>query len=139
MRDLLVRHRDNPTCFECHRKIDPIGFGLENFNAVGKWRAADHYEKRGVGKKTWPIDPAGAFHNGPGFKDYFELRDLIAAQPERFARGFTEHLIEYALGRPFGFLDEPLADEIVMRANEKNFAITEFIHALAASREFGMK
>ena len=67
------------------------------------------------------------------------LRDLIAAQPERFARGFTEHLIEYALGRPFGFLDEPLADEIVMRANEKNFAITEFIHALAASREFGMK
>ena len=138
-RERIIAHQEEPQCAQCHRKIDPIGFGLENFNAAGKWRTDETYEKRGVGKKTWQIDPSGAFHNGPAFKDYFELRDLIAARPERFARGFTEHLIEYALGRPFGFLDEPLADEIVMRANEKNFAITEFIHALAASREFGMK
>jgi len=138
-RERLVAHQEEPQCAQCHRKIDPIGFGLENFNAAGKWRTEETYEKRGVGKKTWPIDPAGTFHNGPAFKDYFELRDLIASKPEKFARSFTEALIEYALGRPYGFSDEPLAEEIVKQAKEKNYTLREFIIALTTSREFARK
>jgi hypothetical protein len=138
-RERLMAHQEEPQCLQCHRKIDAIGFGLENFNAAGKWRTEETYEKRGVGKKTWPIDPAGQFHNGPAFKDYFELRDLIAAKPESFARGFTEALIEYALGRPYGFTDSALADDIVAKAKLRNFTMIDFIAALAISREFGRK
>ncbi len=135
-RERLLAHQEEPQCLQCHRKIDPIGFGLENFNAAGKWREVDHDAKT---KKDWPIAPGGSFHNGPAFKDYFELRNLIAAKSENFAKGFTEALIEYALGRPYGFTDEELATSIVQRAQKKNFAMREFIIALVTSREFGTK
>jgi hypothetical protein len=135
-RERLLAHQEEPQCLQCHRKIDPIGFGLENFNAAGKWREVDHDAKT---KKDWPIAPGGSFHNGPAFKDYFELRNLIAAKSENFAKGFTEALIEYALGRPYGFTDEELATGIVQRAQKKNFAMREFIIALVTSREFRAK
>ena len=135
-RERLLAHQEEPQCLQCHRKIDPIGFGLENFNAAGKWREVDYDPKT---KKEWPIDPAGAFHNGPAFNDYFELRNLVAARCDDFARGFTESLVEYGLGRPFGFTDEGLAAGIVARAKEKDFAIGEFIQALVLSEAFGRK
>jgi hypothetical protein len=138
-RDRIAAHQEEPQCAQCHRKIDPIGFGLENFNAVGKWRTKETYVKPGVGQKTWPIDPAGALYNGPAFKDYFELRNLIAAKPQQFAHGFTEALIEYALGRPFGFLDQDLANDIVKHAEGRDFAVSEFVQALASSKAFQSK
>lgn len=137
-RQRILAHQEEPQCASCHRKIDPIGFGLENFDAAGKWRTEDHFEK-GTIKKSWPIDPAAAFHHGPAFKDYFEMRDLIVAKSDQFARGFTEALIEYALGRPFGFTDEDLAVRVVQQARQKDFALREFIHALVASDAFHMK
>ena len=144
-RERLLAHQEEAQCASCHRKIDPIGFGLENFNAAGKWRTEDSYQVRdgrgrGVGKrKTWAIDASGAFHKGPGFNDYHELRDLIAEREEDFARGFTEHLIEYALGRPFGFTDEDLTTEIVSSARSKEFAVSEFVHSLVQSKAFRTK
>jgi hypothetical protein len=138
-RERLLAHQEQPQCASCHRKIDPIGFGLENFNASGKWRTSDRYEKRGVGKKEWPIDSSGAFHNGPSFADFFALRDIIAARESDFARGFTENLIEYALGRPYGFSDEELAKEIVAAAQSDGFVIRRFLHALIASKAFQHK
>jgi hypothetical protein len=139
VRERMRAHQEQPQCANCHRKIDPIGFGLENFDAAGKWRTEDTYERKGAGKKTWPVDPAAAFHNGPAFKDYFELRDLVASKSDEFARGFTEMLIEYALGRPFGFTDEDLAADIVRQARQKDFATREFIRALVASDAFRTK
>jgi hypothetical protein len=133
----IAQHQEDPQCTQCHRKIDPIGFGLENFDAVGKWRTED--ARPGVPKDNNSIKPAGAFHKGPAFKDYYEMRDIIASQPERFARGFTEALIEYALGRPFGFSDEDFANEIVKRAAQQNFAIPEFILALVEAKSFHSK
>ncbi|MEI6713272.1 MAG: DUF1592 domain-containing protein [Verrucomicrobiota bacterium] len=138
-RERLMAHQEQPQCASCHRKIDPIGFGLENFDATGKWRTEDGYEKKGVGNKKWNIEPAGAFHNGPAFKNYFELRDLIAAKPERIARGFTEALIEYGLGRAFGFSDEALAARILEQTQKQNFELRSFLHALVGSPDFQMK
>jgi hypothetical protein len=138
-RERILAHQEEPQCASCHRKIDPIGFGLENFNAAGKWRTEDRFEKAGVGEKSWRIDPAGAFYDGPAFQDYFELRERIAARVDDFARGFTEALIEYSLGRPYGFVDEALAARVVARAKESNFAMQEFIHSLVGSRAFRRK
>ncbi len=144
-RERLRVHQEEAQCASCHRKIDPIGLGLENFNAAGKWRTTDSYQARdargrGVGKKkTWDVDPSGALHNGPSFADYFELRDIVVSRQDDFARGFTEHLIEYALGRPFGFTDEDFAEEVVQAAKIKDYAVSEFVHAVVQSKAFQSK
>jgi hypothetical protein len=138
-RERLMAHQGEPQCASCHRRFDAIGYGLENFDAAGLWRTKDSYEKKGVGKKEWDIDASGQLHRGPAFKDYFELRENIAAKTDQFTRGLTEALIEYALGRPFGFANEALAVGIVQKARNKEFAARELIHALVVSPEFRSK
>ena len=138
-RERLRLHQEEPQCASCHRRIDPIGFGLENFDAVGRWRTEDSYVKDGVGTKTWKIEPAGALHGGPEFKDFYELREIIASRPDAFATGFTEALLEYALGRPVGFSDDELVKAIVKRAGDQDYSVREFIHAVVQSRAFRTK
>jgi hypothetical protein len=133
-RERLRAHQEEAQCASCHRKIDPIGFGLENFTAAGKWRTQD-----GHGRRAYDIDPSGKFHNGPEFANYFELRDRIAEKENDFARGFTEALIGYGLGRPFGFTDEDLAIEMMTSAKNKKNSVSEFIHALVQSKAFATK
>lgn len=142
-RERLQSHQEDPQCANCHRKIDPIGFGLENFDAVGQWRTKDSYQAIGADGKPerdkvreWVIDPASAFHKGPAFNDYFQMRELIAAREESFARGFTAALIEYALGRPCGFSDDLLIENLVSQVRAKGFGVRDFIRALVDSREF---
>jgi hypothetical protein len=137
-RERIIAHQEEAQCASCHRKIDPIGFGLENFNAAGKWRTTDQYGN-GKDQKVWDIDASGQLHKGPAFKDYFELRDVIASRETDFARGLTEHLISYALGRPYGFTDDPLADEVLAAAKRKQLAVPEFIHAVVQSEAFRSK
>ena len=146
-RERLAAHMEEPQCASCHRKIDPIGFGMENFNAAGKWRTIEQFIPKGkkskgapkVKRKSWDIDPSGKFYKGPEFGSFLEMRDIVAKQEDKFARGFTEHLIEYALGRPFGFTDEDLASGIVSSAKSKNYTISEFFQALVATKEFQSK
>jgi hypothetical protein len=138
-RERLKLHQEEPQCASCHRRIDPIGFGLENFDAVGRWRTEDSYVKEGVGTKKWPIEPAGALHGGPGFQDFYELREIVASKPEAFATGFTEALLEYALGRPCSFSDDALVKAIVKRAADKDYSVREFIDAVVQSRAFRTK
>jgi hypothetical protein len=145
-RERLLAHQEDAQCASCHRKIDPIGFGLENFDAVGQWRTEDTYQvKDENGKpvkgasKTWTIDTSAAFHAGPSFNNYFELRDILSSRADNFATGFSAALIEYALGRPFGFGDEPLAAIMVEAATKKKMSTREFIHALIASETFRTK
>ena len=145
-KERLRAHQEDPQCANCHRKIDPIGFGLENFDAAGQWRTTDSIMALdALGKpdkktlKTWTIESAAALHKGPAFKDYFGLRDIIAAKPDAFARSYSEALIEYALGRPIGFRDQPLIDTMVREGAGKDYAVRQFIHTLVASREFHTK
>jgi len=138
-RERLLVHQEEAQCASCHRKIDPIGFGLENFDAIGHWRETEVYLKQPGGRKPWPIEPGGVLHRGPSFASYLELRELIAAKGEEFAQGFTEALIEYALGRPYGFADSALASDIIKRSSAQKFPLREFVHILVASREFHTK
>jgi len=142
----LQLHQEEAQCASCHRRIDPIGMGLENFDAVGAWRIEDTYiVKDDEGKpvegkeKTWTINPSGKLHKGPAFNDYFELRDILASKEEDFARGLTEGLVEYALGRPVGFSDEELITAVVSRSKSENYAFREFIHSIVSSKEFQTK
>jgi hypothetical protein len=142
----LLAHQEDPQCASCHRKIDPIGFGLENFDAAGQWRTEDSYTALDANgkadpksKKTWTIETSAALFKGPTFKDYFALRDIIASKSNAFARSFSEALIEFALGRPIGFRDEPLVDEMLKQASKKDLAMREFILALVTSQAFKTK
>jgi len=149
-RDLQKLHQEEPQCAQCHRTIDPLGFGLENFDAVGQWREAEVFEKiigdlsTGKTRKlpqpiSIPIDPSGTLPDGTPFQDWFEFRDRMAEQEADFARGFTEGLIEYALGRPFGFIDYNMADDIMARAEAKDYAMDQFILGVVLSERFKLK
>jgi mono/diheme cytochrome c family protein len=136
----LRMHQEEPQCASCHRRIDPIGLGLENFDAIGRWRMTDSYKAEGSKDvKTWTIEPAGALFGGPTFADFYELRSIIAERPDAFARGFSRALVEYSLGRPCGFSDEQLLDAMVAQGKTKNFLVRELIQALVASDAFHTK
>jgi hypothetical protein len=145
-KERVVAHQESPQCASCHRKIDPIGFALENFDAVGLWRTDDSYQAMDDqgkpipnAKKSWAIDPSGAFHRGPAFRSFPEMRDVVATRSDAFARGLASALVEYGLGRPCGFSDELLVDSVVARAKTRDFALREFLHGLIQSDPFHHK
>jgi hypothetical protein len=147
---------EDAQCAQCHRHIDPIGFGLENFNAAGLWREQEVLEvakpgkatrKKGSGKDKPPvkaesaraIDSRGQLPDGEAFRDYFELRELLAQRTDRLARGLLEGLIEYGLGRPFGMADEALAEEILQAIQPSDFNPRAMIRQLVQSSAFQQK
>lgn len=142
-REIINAHMEEAQCAQCHRKIDPIGFGLENFDAAGLWRESmtltQVVKKKVRKKKEIQIDTSGTLPDGAVFANYFEMRDQIAKQDDAFERGFAEALIEYGLGRPYGFSDESLRERILKRADAKNGEMREFIIALIQSKPFRTK
>jgi hypothetical protein len=142
-RDLLVAHMEEPQCAQCHRRIDPIGFGLEQFNAVGLWRDTEYTEiaNNNQVKKSQehPIDATGSLPDGTAFNGFHQLREAIATQQDAFTRGMIEPLIAYALGRPFGFSDETLASEMLSQSQSANSTLRSLIHLLVASDTFRSK
>jgi len=142
-RDLLQAHMEEAQCAQCHRRIDPIGYGLEHFDAVGLWRETEYTEiaanNRVKQSKEHPIDDTGTLPDGTKFDGFFELRDAIATRHEAFARGFVEHLIAYALGRPYGFTDQDLADAILSQGSKQKATPRAYIHALVQSDAFRRK
>jgi hypothetical protein len=89
-REQLEAHRADPTCASCHRRMDPLGFGLENFDAIGKWRTVD-------GK--FPVDASGTLPDGRAFSGPAELTAILASEREAFAKALTSKMLTYALGR----------------------------------------
>jgi len=144
-RELMVAHQEQPQCAQCHRKIDPIGYGLEHFDAVGRWRVQEYVErythhKDGITKKEYfPIDARGQLPDGMQFDGFEGLRDAVAKHDAEFARGFIEHLIEYALGRPVSFADEELIATILHNTKAKGYTPRDIIHGIVKSKEFQSK
>jgi hypothetical protein len=134
---------EEPQCAQCHRRIDPIGYGLEHFTAAGLWRGTELTEMASgytVQKsKEHPIDDNGTLPDGTGFHGFFELRDAIAAREQAFLRGLTEHLIAYGLARPISFTDDELCAGILRHARKQNSTFAALVIALVTSREFRSK
>lgn len=141
-RELGEAHQEQPQCAQCHQKIDPVGFGLENFDASGSWRDVETIvigRRKANKTKEFEIDPSGQLPDGIKFDDYFGLREAVSNHEDDFAQGFTEALIEYSLGRPYGFTDQDLSDEIMKAAKESDYEMSRFVHALVQSEPFRTK
>ena len=128
IRDQLLKHRNVATCAECHRKIDPLGFALENYDAIGGWR--DEYD----GKVS--IDSSGKLPDGDSFETPAEFQDALLRRKDQFARCITEKLLAYALGRELEVSDRPVIDEIVQEISSPEKGLRDLIQEIVASRSF---
>ena len=131
MRDILTKHRDNPSCYECHRKIDPLGFALERFNPIGEWR--ETYEKK------VPIDTSGELPGGQHFADVAGLKQALVERKSQFARMLTERLLTYACGRRVEPLDRPAIDAILEATKPNAYPFRDLIEHVVLSPTFRSK
>lgn len=130
LRTRLEQHRANPSCAICHDQMDPIGFGLENFDAGGSWR-----EKDG----DFKVDASGSFPGGAEFRGPEELRKALAARPELFVRNLTEKLLTYALGRGLEPADRAVVDSITTRLAADGYRMTALVDGIVNSKPFQMR
>lgn len=144
IRALQSAHQKEAQCAQCHRDIDPIGYGMHNFSADGRWRDQETTKEKDeknnvVSKQSHPIDASGTMPDGTAFENFFEMRNQIAKHDAQFSRGFAEALIEYGLGRPYGFTDDDLANDMLVQAKAEDYRMDVFIHALIQSETFRTK
>jgi hypothetical protein len=127
MREQLEEHRKNPTCAACHRRMDPLGFGLENFDAVGAWRTAD-------GK--FPIDATGLLPDGRRFNGPDELRAILTEERAAFSRAITSKLLTYALGRGLERFDTKTVKTIAARLPQTDYKFSGLVLEIVNSLPF---
>jgi hypothetical protein len=116
------------TCAQCHSKIDPLGFALENFDAIGAWRT--DYTKQAA------IDPSGKLPSGEKFTTFSEFRKLMTARHEQFTRCLSEKLLTYAIGRELGISDRPGIDSIVRELQQDDKGLHDLITLVVLSDTF---
>jgi mono/diheme cytochrome c family protein len=131
MRERMAQHRANPTCSTCHSLIDPAGFALENFDAIGRWRVVD--------ESFNPIDASGALPDGTKFNGVQDLRAALIRRPERFVTTVTEKLLTYALGRGLEYYDMPAVRRIVREAAKDGYRFQTIVRGVAESYPFTMR
>ena len=140
VRERLEQHREVAACANCHRRIDPYGLALENFNAIGKWRTKQDGEKRpSHWRERRELNIEGTLPNGVQYANFSEFKQTLTAQSDRFLKGFAEKLFIYALGRPIEGTDQPAIEEIVAHARANDHTIRSIIKAIAASQAFQSK
>lgn len=128
LRQRTELHRTNPTCANCHKVLDPIGFGLENFDAIGRWRDRDD--------SSAPIDAAGELPGGKRFTSPQELKNIIAARQDELARNLAEKLLAYALCRQVQGYDEIVIDRVVETIARDGHRMQSLITEIVTSYPF---
>ena len=130
LRQQMEKHRANAVCASCHSKMDPLGFGLENYDAVGKWRTLD-------GK--FPVDSSGTLPNGKSFATPSEMRAALASLLPQFARALVEKLMIYALGRGIAPYDRRAIDHIAGSLAAEGYPFQTAIYEIVRSAPFQMR
>jgi hypothetical protein len=131
LRQKLALHQERADCAACHAKIDPYGFALENYDAVGRWR--ETYEKGQA------IDSGGKLFNKRPFTSVEEFKDGLLGEKDRFARAFAAHLLAYALGREVTPSDQPALDGIVRATAADGYRLRTLMRQIALSAPFQTK
>lgn len=130
VRERLAQHRANAACAACHNLTDPVGFALENFDAVGRWRELE---------EGLPVDAAGGLPDGTKFTGVAGLEDALVGRPEIFVGTLTEKLLTFALGRGVEYYDAPAIREVLRRARAADYRFSEIILGIVHSTPFRMR
>ncbi len=128
LRQRTELHQKDPTCANCHKVLDPIGFGLENFDAIGRWREKD--------VAGGPIDAAGTLPSGESFATPAELKKLLAGREADLARNLTERLMAYALCRQLEGYDEIVVDQLMAKIAKDNYRVKTIVTEIITSYLF---
>lgn len=129
-REQVERHRADPSCASCHAKIDPLGFALENFDVIGRWRSED---------EGGEIDASGSLPNGKSFSGPEGLKKLLQNNPERFVGATVERLMTYALGRELDARDQPAVREVLRSTEGGGYRFVDVVSAIVKSVPFQMR
>ena len=130
VREMLERHRANPICASCHARMDPLGFSLENFDAIGQWRTVDGPS---------PINATGVLLDGTRVDGPAALRRALVAQKDQFVRAVTGKLLTYAVGREMEYFDAPAIRSIARSAAADDYRWSSTILAIVKSAPFQMR
>ena len=130
VRERLERHRESPACATCHAPMDPFGFALENFDAVGGWRDAEG---------GTPVDSSAVLPDGTRFRGPAGLRAFLVDQPRQFVEAMTEKLLAYALGRRLEYYDRPTVRGIVLEAAAGDYRLSDIVLGIVRSPAFQMR
>jgi cytochrome c5 len=130
VRARMEEHRSNAVCAACHKQMDPLGFALENFDAIGKYRTVDGDS---------PIDASGVLADGTPFSNPVEFRQALLAHKTEFVRNFTEKLMTYAIGRTVGYTDMPAVRAVVRDAAATDYRWASLILGVVSSEPFQMR
>jgi hypothetical protein len=127
LRQQMEQHRSDPVCASCHSKMDVLGFGLENYDAIGRWRTTD-------GK--FPIESGGVFPNGKSFRGPDQMKAILRESLSEFTRCLTEKLLIYALGRGLEPYDRPTVQALVREAAGQNYGFQSIVTGIVHSTPF---
>jgi hypothetical protein len=130
LREAMIQHRANPACYSCHARMDPIGFAMENFDAVGRWRDTD------AGS---PIDASGVFPDGVKFEGMAGLKKALLSHPEEFVSTVAEKLLMYGIGRNVQYFDQPAVRAIVKAGGADNYTFSSLVLGVVNSVPFQMR
>lgn len=130
LRQRLEQHRQDPACANCHAKMDPIGFALENYNAVGAYRYKDG---------DFKIDASGQFSDGTSFDGIADLKKILIERKTQFVRCLTEKMLTYALGRGLDYYDRPTIERVVSNLETQNYQFLALITAIVKSDPFRLR
>jgi cytochrome c5 len=131
MREAMVQHRANAVCSTCHARMDPIGFALDNFDAVGRWRT--------LAESGQPIDPSGVLPDGTKFDGIVGLREYLLERPYMFLHTMTEKLLTYSLGRSLEFYDSSVVRGVLRDAAREDYRFSSLIQGIVESTPFQMR
>ena len=143
IREQLDKHRAHESCARCHKKIDPPGFALEEFDAIGGERT--FYRSLGEGKKLSrrlsyregpPVEPSFQWPDGRQFSGFIEFRNQILEEPETIVRAIAGKLLVYGTGRPLTHADNEVVERVVESAGKNDFGLRSMIHAVVESEMF---
>jgi hypothetical protein len=130
LRERLEQHREDPTCANCHAKMDPIGFALENYNAIGAFRWTDG---------ELPIDTTAELPDGTTLHGITDLKQVLKDKKQQFARCLTEKMLTYALGRGLEYYDRPIVEHIVAQLESGGYRSSVLITEVAKSDPFRLR
>ncbi len=128
LREQLAAHSTRASCAGCHAKIDPLGFGLENFDAIGRWRDTDANGK--------PVDSLATLGDGTTFSSPKELKELLLSSGDLFPRNISRKMLAYSLGRPLEYYDEPVVTDLVTKLRADDMKMHALILAIVESHPF---